>query len=420
MRLATVLPLLVLASTVHGARIDVSPGPGAIQAAVDAASPGDTLRVHAGTYEEAVVIGRPLRLVGDGAADVLIDAGCNASSALTVTADGVTIERVAVAGAQELTIDVEFRDDVVVRNTVTTETCGGAEYGINLYQSTNVRIVGNSASGFADAGIYLGGLAADAKVRALHNTSTGNTRGIIVENSSPGVVVRGNVFTDSAGDGIFLHNADGVVVARNVDVGQTVAASFQTPTLFLIAQDLTKMQVDTNVSESDIGDVNRDQPALFTVDAYPGTAFHGVVAQVRNAPITVQNVVTYDVVIAVDNPDLKLKPGMTATVTITTAERTNVLRIPLRALRFRPEHTQASPTGTPKPERSPTHEGPTVVWALAPDGTLRKAAVTTGVRNDQYAELQSGELHDGDQLVVAYRQARETGSRPPSFPGRRF
>src|SRR5207244_5267640 len=133
-----------------------------------------------------------------------------------------------------------------------------------------------------------------------------------------------------------LSPVDGVVVSVNVAVGQTVAASFQTPTLFLIAGDLTKMQVDTNVSESDVGRVREGQAATFTVDAYPGQPFHGTVAQVRNAPITVQNVVTYDVVVAVDNPGLALKPGMTANVSITTAKRDQALRIPVRALRFRP------------------------------------------------------------------------------------
>src|SRR5881398_2634985 len=137
---------------------------------------------------------------------------------------------------------------------------------------------------------------------------------------------------------------DGVVVSVNVAVGQTVAASFQTPTLFLIAGDLTKMQVDTNVSESDVGRVKEGQHASFTVDAYPGQPFRGKIAQVRNAPITVQNVVTYDVVIAVDNPELELKPGMTANVSITTAKRDDVLRIPVRALRFRPDRGGA---GTP-------------------------------------------------------------------------
>ena len=129
---------------------------------------------------------------------------------------------------------------------------------------------------------------------------------------------------------------DGTVVARNVDVGQTVAASFQTPTLFLIARDLTQMQVDSNVSESDIGYLKDGQRATFRVDAFPERDFDGVVGQVRQAPITVQNVVTYDVVINVSNPELLLKPGMTANVTIVTAQRDNVLRVPVQALRFRP------------------------------------------------------------------------------------
>src|ERR1700691_1597697 len=127
---------------------------------------------------------------------------------------------------------------------------------------------------------------------------------------------------------------DGTVVSRNVDVGQTVAASFQTPTLFLIAKDLTKMQVDSNVSESDIGYVKAGQKATFRVDAFPDRDFQGVVAQVRQAPITVQNVVTYDVVVAVENPELLLKPGMTANVNVVTASKPNVGRVPIDALRF--------------------------------------------------------------------------------------
>src|SRR3989442_819944 len=128
---------------------------------------------------------------------------------------------------------------------------------------------------------------------------------------------------------------DGVVVARNVDVGQTVAATFQTPTLFLVAEDLTKMQVSASVSESDIGPVAAGQEVSFSVDAYPATTFAGRVEQVRNAPLTVQNVVTYDVV-SVDNRDLLLKPGMTANVTIATATRPDALRVSTSALRFRP------------------------------------------------------------------------------------
>jgi HlyD family secretion protein len=129
---------------------------------------------------------------------------------------------------------------------------------------------------------------------------------------------------------------DGLVVSRNVTMGQTVAASFQTPTLFLIATDLTKMQVDTNVSESDIGEIKEGNKALFTVDAYPERTFEGTVSQVRQSPQTVQNVVTYDVVVSVDNRDLALKPGMTAANRVISDQRTDVLRVPSQALRYAP------------------------------------------------------------------------------------
>ena len=135
---------------------------------------------------------------------------------------------------------------------------------------------------------------------------------------------------------------DGVVVARQIDVGQTVAASMQAPTLFSIAQDLTRMQVDTNVSEADVGRVQVGQPADFTVDAYPGQVFHGKVTSIRKAPINVQNVVTYDVVIGVANPDLKLFPGMTANVKILIDRHNDVLKIPNAALRFRPADAHAA------------------------------------------------------------------------------
>src|SRR5881296_2875486 len=207
-----------------------------------------------------------------------------------------------------------------------------------------------------------------------------------------------------------LSPVDGVVVSRNVDVGQTVAASFQTPTLFLIAQDLTKMQVDTNVSESDVGRVRQEQPATFTVDAYPGQPFHGKVAQVRNAPITVQNVVTYDVVVAVDNPELELKPGMTANVSITTAKRDHALRIPVRALRFHPDGAgPGTPNANAKEESA--------VYVLASDGTLRRVEVEAGIRDNQHAEVLKGDLHEGDPTVIGLRRDSTTGAPAPRPPG---
>jgi HlyD family secretion protein len=135
---------------------------------------------------------------------------------------------------------------------------------------------------------------------------------------------------------------NGTVISRNVDVGQTVAASLQAPTLFTIAKDLTQMQVDTNVSEADVGRVEVGQDAIFTVDAYPEKTFRGKVSEIRNAPITVQNVVTYDVVIQVDNKDLKLKPGMTANVSIQIEHKERVLKVPNAALRFRPEFAKVA------------------------------------------------------------------------------
>src|SRR5690349_15108679 len=142
---------------------------------------------------------------------------------------------------------------------------------------------------------------------------------------------------------------DGIVISRNVDVGQTVAASLQAPVIFQIANDLTQMQIDSNVTEAGVGVLEAGQDVDFTVDAFPMRTFHGKVVQVRNAPITVQNVVTYDTVIGVSNSDLKLKPGMTANVSIIVAYKDNVLQIKNAALRFRPADATPAPTGPPNP-----------------------------------------------------------------------
>src|SRR3990170_8515947 len=157
---------------------------------------------------------------------------------------------------------------------------------------------------------------------------------------------------------------NGVVIARNVDVGQTVAASLQAPILFLIAEDLKKMQVDTNVDEADISRIQVGQQASFTVDAFPGEVFKGQVVQIRQAPIVQQNVVTYNVVVTVVNPELKLKPGLTANVRILVDRREGVLKIPNAALRFKPP----SPDGEPLAAQEKTR-GPSQIWILD-DGRL--------------------------------------------------
>jgi len=194
---------------------------------------------------------------------------------------------------------------------------------------------------------------------------------------------------------------DGTVVSRNVTVGQTVAASFQTPTLFLIATDLTKMQVDANVSESDIGRVQEGGRATFTVEAFASHPFEGRVKQVRQAPISVQNVVTYDVVIGVDNPELLLKPGMTATTRIVVAERNNVLRVPEQALRFSPTGIANAGAFNDAAAGAPVKGD---VWVLR-EGAPVKVPVSIGLVDGSWAEVVGGDLKAGDKVVVGEADA---------------
>lgn len=203
---------------------------------------------------------------------------------------------------------------------------------------------------------------------------------------------------------------DGTIVSRNVDVGQTVAASFQTPTLFLIAKDLTKMQADTNVSESDVGDLRVGQSAEFHVDAFPDRTFEGIVGQVRQAPITVQNVVTYDVVVNVPNPELLLKPGMTANVTVVTARRDQALRVPLEALRFsRRKRDHVAPAGSEAGQ--PSRQGR--VWVLD-GGVLKPVSIVTGLDDGNYVEVLSGDLKPDDTVVTDEVRASAAGGGAPS------
>lgn len=234
---------------------------------------------------------------------------------------------------------------------------------------------------------------------------------------------------------------NGVVISRNVDVGQTVAASFNTPTLFVIANDLTKMQIDANVSEADVGGIELGQEVNFTVDAFPNRTFRGKVMQIRNAPITVQNVVTYDTVIEVNNADLKLKPGMTANVSITIAQREDVLKLPNAALRFRPPeaadtkkgagtNTFAGAAGPPsfgagrgpggraggpggsgrsRGERSPVR---TVYLLSSTNGApgsapLQPTRIKVGISDGVFTEVLEG-LKEGDEVII--------GSSVPNSP----
>jgi HlyD family secretion protein len=203
---------------------------------------------------------------------------------------------------------------------------------------------------------------------------------------------------------------DGEVISRNVDVGQTVAASLQAPVIFTIANDLTKMQIDANVAEADVGAVTIDQNVDFTVDAFPNRIFHGKVVQVRNAPITVQNVVTYDTVIGVNNSDLKLKPGMTANVSIVIAHKDDVLKISNAALRYRPANAPAPDRssfvqnrggaggGGPGAAAVPRSMGRTVY--VLRGNKPEPVQIKTGISDGTTTEVLEG-LSDKDRVITA-------------------
>ena len=225
---------------------------------------------------------------------------------------------------------------------------------------------------------------------------------------------------------------DGIVVARNIEVGQTVASSFATPNLFLIALDLTNMQVDTNVSESDIGGMTEGKEAVFTVDAYPGVFFAGTIKQVRLSPMNIQNVVTYNVVVGIDNKDLRLKPGMTANVAIVVAQRDQVLKVPNAALRFMPPKTEgdrrsSDGRATKADGGRSTHTGreagqSRTVWTQSESGDLVSLPVQTGISDGVTTEVLSGDLAEDDSVVVGIEQSfgeKKGNELPPGFGNQR-
>jgi len=232
---------------------------------------------------------------------------------------------------------------------------------------------------------------------------------------------------------------DGVVISRTVDVGQTVAASMQTPTLFTIATDLGQMQVNASVDEADIGSISDNAVVSFTVDAYPNDTFTGRIAEIRLSPQTVQNVVTYSVILSIENRDLKLKPGMTANISVVVDKRDNVLKVPNAALRYTPPNTTAPPAAEPAPPspsgakatsatvrdkdsvslplapgqkwdpndkihfKAPAHGAPrpAIVWVLGADKKPQSRDVSLGITDGSSTEIVSGDLKDADPVIVS-------------------
>jgi HlyD family secretion protein len=199
----------------------------------------------------------------------------------------------------------------------------------------------------------------------------------------------------------------GVVVSRLVDVGQTVAASLQSPTLFTIAQDLSHMQIDTSYAEADVGNIRVGQQASFRVDAFPNRTFRGEVKQVRLNPTTQQNVVTYDVVVSVENLDQALMPGMTAYVNIVVAQTKDVLTVPNAALRFRPVDAAKARVGGDKPKSDGRGKGdttPTGTVYVLENGQPKAVRISVGITDNKLTEVVAGELKDGDAVIIEDRQ----------------
>ena len=194
----------------------------------------------------------------------------------------------------------------------------------------------------------------------------------------------------------------GMIISREIDLGQPVAASFQAPELFTIAQDLEKMQIEVNVSEADIGDVKEGQEVTYTLDGYPNSVFNGKVTQVRISPTTVSNVVTYSVIVTVDNKDLKLKPGMTANVSIITAKNEDVLSVPNIALKFTPQ-TDGKKYKT---------QG---LWVK--DGMhIKRIDIQTGASDDSYTEVKGDNIYEGERVLVGIKSSKskkQQSFRPP-------
>jgi HlyD family secretion protein len=240
----------------------------------------------------------------------------------------------------------------------------------------------------------------------------------VVANIALKAQVQAQVQTDSinVANTVIRSPVSGVVIDRSVDEGQTVAASFQTPTLIKIAQDLTKMQINASFSEADLGKLKTGQTASFRVDAFPNENYQGVVRQIRLNPTTQQNVVTYDVVIDVANPDLKLLPGMTAYVDIVLEERSNVLLVPNAALRFKPtiakdKKAVATNTDTVKTARKGGRSGMAKVYTVV-QGELKDIKFKTGISDGKFTEVLGSELKEGTSVVVSDSQSTTAKAAP--------
>jgi HlyD family secretion protein len=285
----------------------------------------------------------------------------------------------------------------------------------------------SAAQKSAQADLSASAMAVNA-AQAQENASTHQAAASMAQISS----AQGQLQTASynLGQAKIVSPIDGIVVSRGVSIGQTVASSFQTPTLFVIASTLKDMQVDTNVDEADVGQLQKGQGATITVPAYPNTSFKGTVQQVRINPTTISNVVTYDAVVAVHDDTARLKPGMTANVTIAVSKRSNVLAIPVAALLFKPRVGSSAPAAAPAgpggpigfaaasnsatpPPLAGAPGSRAVVWTLSASKKPQPVQIVIGMSDGVNFEIRSGDLKEGDKVIIGVLQSRSSRTSTP-------
>ncbi|MDX2103846.1 MAG: efflux RND transporter periplasmic adaptor subunit [Alphaproteobacteria bacterium] len=302
-----------------------------------------------------------------------------------------TLERARVT-AVDLEREFNRREELVQRGAATTADRDRARAQRDAARAS---LAAEQAQELAQAAQVRSG---EAQVRIIEGQLQ-NARAVVQQRDA--VLRRARIDLDYT---IIRAPVDGTVISRNIDVGQTVAASLQAPVLFTIARDLKAMQVETAVDEADVGRLRLGQPVTFTVEAFAGEVFRGRITQIRKAPTTVQTVVTYVVVIAFANPEGRLIPGMTATARVVIAQREDVLRVPNAALRFRPPDAPAAPRNTR-------------VFVLDSSGQPRAVTIRTGITDGSSTEVLEGSLAAGDRVITGQRARAGQGPRGPMGTG---
>ncbi|HET7785413.1 MAG TPA: efflux RND transporter periplasmic adaptor subunit [Myxococcales bacterium] len=365
-------------------------------------------RKSAATYRTDAVSRGPVSEIVNATGDVSAIVTVNVGSQVSGIIDKLFVDfnSLVTKGQLLATLDPRLFQAQLEKATAQLESAKANVEKAQAAYDDSVRIAGRVEN------LRSSGLVAQADVDTAVATRDGNKAAL---SAAKAAVLQARADRDMAATNLAFTRItspiDGIVVSRNVDVGQTVAAAFQAPTLFLIANDLTKMQILANIDEADVGKVHEGLAAKFTVDAYPGETFTGTISQVRQAPNTIQNVVTYQGVISAPNPDRKLRQGMTASVTITTAHKDDALRVSNAALRWKPEGAPAASDAAPGAAR-----------AAAPPQARNPSAAARGAREPgaQQGPGRPGRVYkvvNGQPSAVMIRVGLSDGQRTEVLDG---